>query len=274
MTKALPISFDDFVATIARLRDPDKGCPWDLKQTFGSLRRYMLEEAYEACAVMGSDQVKSRGSELLDELGDVLLQVVLNAQLAKDEGMFTINDVVRNIDEKMRRRHPHVFGHLASEELTVAEIHKNWDAIKADERKKIGVTDEPGIFQKVAKGQFPATLQALAIGKKAKEIAFDWDKPSEVLTQFQSEVSELAAAVDEGDPKAISDELGDVYFSLAQLCRHLGVDPEAVAQQGNLKFLERFAKMESIACEAKIDILKTTRDEKEALWLKAKLTKK
>jgi MazG family protein len=258
-------AFSEFVTTIAWLRDRELGCPWDLEQDHASLRRYMVEEAYEAAEAMsGTDN-----DEIRDELGDVLLQVVLNAQVAADTGSFSLADVIRSIDSKMRRRHPHVFDR-EGEALTSKQVRGNWDKIKATEKQ--GKKAAPaGVFAGAGK-KHPATLQAFDIGKTAAKIRFDWDTPTEVLQQLRSEVSELEAEFASGtaDKARIASEIGDVYFSLGQLCRHLELDPETVAMDGNRKFLRRFARLESIAASEGIDVRTASRAQLEELWVKAK----
>jgi len=254
--------FAAFVKTVATLRHPVRGCPWDLEQDHKSLRRFMLEEAYEAAeAMLGTDE-----GHLVEELGDVLLQVVLNAQLAADKNKGDIRDVVTSINSKMLRRHPHVFGDLAGQGMDQATIKSNWERIKAKEK---GKKQQSGYFADCAK-VIPALTQAYKIGKRAHSIHFDWDSAVEVLRQCQSELTELEHEMVGCDKDRLYDELGDVFFSLAQLSRHLGVDPEVAAQQGNLKFLRRFAAMEEICQLRGKDVTQLTRDELEGLWKEAK----
>ncbi len=255
--------FSDFVKTVATLRHPVRGCPWDLEQDHKSLRRFMLEEAYEAAeAMLGTDE-----AHLLEELGDVLLQVVLNAQLAHDHRKGDIRDVATSINSKMIRRHPHVFGDLAGQGIDQAEIKSNWERIKAKE--KAAKPDKVGYFADCAK-VIPALTQAYKIGKRAHTIHFDWDAPADVLKQCQAELTELEHELAGADRDRLHDELGDVFFSLAQLSRHLGVDPEVAAQQGNAKFLRRFAAMEEICRVRNLEVTQLTRDELEVLWKEAK----
>ena len=222
-------SFEEFCKTIAALRHPVTGCPWDLEQTHASLRRYMIEEAYEAAEVMDPADPK----KLCEELGDVLLQVVLNSQLAKDEGTFTVGDVIQGINQKMRRRHPHVFGDKNNDSShhsrETSAIRAKWEEVKATEAQANGeaARSKSGVFGHLKPGSLtPASQLAVAIGKTAKKIAFDWDSCKAVFEQFQSEVSELKHEIDSGGDKAkIYEEMGDVMFSLSQLCRHLDIDP-------------------------------------------------
>lgn len=267
-------SFKDFCKTIAALRHPVTGCPWDLEQTHASLRRYMIEEAYEAAEVM--DPVDPK--KLCEELGDVLLQVVLNSQLAKDEGTFTVDDVITGINQKMRRRHPHVFGDkdtdTSQHSRETSAIRAKWEEIKASEAKAKDSkpSGRPGIFDHLKPGSTsPASQLAVAIGKTAKKIAFDWETSKAVFDQFQSEVKELKDEIDSGRDKAkIYEEMGDVMFSLSQLCRHLDIDPEICAMDGNKKFLKRFQNLEQIAKAESIDVTTAGTAKLEELWLKAK----
>jgi len=259
--------FVELVKTVAALRHPERGCPWDLEQNHKSLRRYMLEEAYEAAeAMLGTDE-----AHLLEELGDVLLQVVLNAQLAKDHGKGDIREVVQSINSKMIRRHPHVFGDLAARDIDRSEIKSNWDKIKAGEKSKSKTKD--GYFADCAK-IIPSLSQAYKIGKRAHLIQFDWVSVQEVLDQCKSELLELQQEIPGGDRDRLADEMGDVFFSLCQLSRHLGIDPEAAAHQGNVKFLKRFASMEELCHGRGWDVTNLSLEELENLWREAKTQEK
>ncbi len=275
-------AFGLFIRTIAALRHPQTGCPWDLQQDHKSLRRFMLEEAYEAAEAM----LQQDDQHLLEELGDVLLQVVLNAQIAEDRRAGHIVDVIEGINSKMLRRHPHVFAPAQEGEIGAAEVKQNWEAIKAEERKvkeeKKAISSESGNMAEVetfaeARKIYPALTQAFKIGKKARSIDFDWDHPIEVLHQLRSELEELEAEIkakavgDEGAEERLGDELGDVFFSLAQLSRHLGFEPEEAALRGNHKFLRRFAAVERLALKRGLAIGSLARPDLEKLWLEAKI---
>lgn len=249
--------------TIAALRHPTKGCPWDLKQNHMTLRKYMLEEAYEAASEMNSPEGSDK---LCEELGDVLLQVVLNAQVAKDHGKFDLVDVINSIDEKMIRRHPHVFdpSEKAKDE---ASIKRNWERIKEEEKRE---KKDKSYFSKAEKVH-PASSRAHEIGKLASKINFDWQNVQQVIAKLESEVKELKDAIANQD--AISDiesEMGDVFFSAAQVARHLGLDAEASAHMGNDKFLRRFEQVEDLAKESGLDVTSASQDQLEELWNKAK----
>jgi MazG family protein len=258
-----------FAKTIAALRDPKTGCPWDLEQDHQSLCRFMIEEAYEAASAM--QQGDDRG--IREELGDVLLQVVLNSQVAKDREVFDLVDVIDGINQKMIRRHPHVFGTTEERnQRTVDQIKQKWVEIKAEDKK---LETKPKSTFAEAEKVIPATSQAAKIGKIARKIDFDWNNWREVLAQLRSEVDELEAIVakkgETSQAAEIRAELGDVYFSLAQLARHLDLDPEAAAFEGNHKFLKRFAKVEELARQkfGKLEGLKMA--DLQALWDAAKL---
>ena len=272
-TKDIGVLFGQLCETIAALRHPVTGCPWDLEQTHATLRKYMIEEAYEAAEVMEPMQA----AQLQDELGDVLLQVVLNAQLAVDQGDFSIADVVQGLDAKMRRRHPHVFGDESERQQRGKDsIRTKWDDVKKSEKKTRATEKGSGVFEALKAGTVTPSLQmAVAIGKTAKKINFDWPDVSSVFVQFKSEVEELnEEIVKNNDKKRISEELSDVFFSLGQLCRHLEIDPEICAMDGNRKFLNRFKALETIAKAEQIDVTASSAEDLERLWLKAKSQEK
>lgn len=266
-------AFEEFCATIAALRHPKTGCPWDLEQTHSSLRKYMIEEAYEAAEVMDS---KNPGA-LQGELGDVLLQVVLNSQVATDAGEFSIDDVIRGINSKMIRRHPHVFGTPEQRAQKGAEdIRTNWEAIKRGENAP--AASKTSLFSDIKPSKLtPALLTSVAIGKIAHKINFDWSSVQLVFEQVKSEVNEVAAELqDEAsiDKSRVSEEIGDLLFSIAQLCRHLDIDPEVCALDGNKKFLGRFKLLEDIAVQEGIDVRSSNPTTLEGLWNRAKVAEK
>ncbi|MDA9950955.1 nucleoside triphosphate pyrophosphohydrolase [Oligoflexaceae bacterium] len=258
-------SFFEFYNTVAKLRDPETGCPWDLKQTHRTLRKYMIEEAYEASAEMTSEESTD---ELCDELGDVLLQVVLNAQVAKDQNSFDITKVINQINAKMIRRHPHVFDENF-EKKTADQVKKSWEEIKKSEK----IEEADSYFSSVENIQ-PANLQADKIGRLASKIQFDWDNVHQVIEQLQSEIEELKIALSNSDSAAknaeIENEMGDVLFTCAQVSRHLGLSPEVAAQHGNIKFLTRFKKLEELAGRRGVHIESASREQLEGFWKEAK----
>jgi MazG family protein len=269
-------AFGALCETIAALRDPKTGCPWDLEQTHATLRKYMIEEAYEATDVM--DPVNH--VKLQEELGDVLLQVVLNAQLAKDAQRFSILDVVKNLDAKMRRRHPHVFGESGKPESKTsrekADIKAKWDEVKALEKQSNSKEAATGVFDQLKSGKFaPASRLATEIGKLAKKINFDWKDPLEVFSQLESEVLELKDELKRKSSRdLVAAEMGDLLFCVSQLCRHLDIDPEICAIDGNRKFLKRFQLLEQIARSKNIDVTTAGTEQLETLWKEAKQLEK
>lgn len=270
-------AFGALCETIAALRDPKTGCPWDLEQTHESLRKYMIEEAYEATDVMDPVNYK----KLQEELGDVLLQVVLNSQLATDAKEFSILEVVKGLDSKMRRRHPHVFGEngnpTSKTSRDKSDIRTKWDEVKAQEKQKSPeVSSSAGIFDSLNTGKItPASRLAMEIGKVAKTINFDWKEPLEVVSQLESEVLELKNEIKKKSPKdLIAAEMGDVIFCISQLCRHLDLDPEVCAVDGNKKFLKRFQSLESLARAKRIDVTTAGTEQLESLWQEAKALEK
>lgn len=260
--------FEAFLRTVKKLRDPESGCPWDLKQTHLTLRKYMLEEAYEAVEAFS----KGEAASICDELGDVLLQVVLNAQLASESDSFAIEDVINNIDEKMKRRHPHVFKNPDNKEINPETVSSQWKEIKLAESGGLPT----GIFDDLRLKSFPATTLASKIGERSREINFDWPDAMSVFKHLVSEVDELREELEKKDQhkEAISNELSDIFFTLCQLTRHLELDPETVASQGNLKFLDRFQKVERLASSNSIDVKRVDMETKERLWTNAKTLEK
>jgi MazG family protein len=266
-------AMDDFCKTIKSLRDPETGCPWDLEQTHETLRRYMIEEAYEASEVMHPINYH----KLCEELGDVLLQVVLNAQIASEEGHFNLQDVIRGINQKMIRRHPHVFerDNLANAAIDSSKVKTNWEKIKAEEQSSTGMSK--GFFSDLLPSKStPAMQHAVAIGKRSKKIDFDWSSPIDVFKQSMSEFKELEVELSTPslNRQRIYEELGDVMFSLAQLCRHLDIDPEVCTMDGNAKFLQRFKNLEKIAHQQGLDVTTIATGELERLWSQAKSLEK
>jgi len=265
--------FAKFVKIVAELRHPVRGCSWDLKQNHQSLRRFILEEAYEASEAMDLGDP----DKITEELGDVLLQVVLNSQLLVDDKRGDICQVIQGITDKMVRRHPHVFAaEPYTAKLTSTEVKTQWQKIKDAEKSSLfpkqADHDRSVVFAEAEKTRHPATLQALKIGKIAERVGFDWHNSTDVLAHLESELDELKIEIQSltTDRQRLIDEMGDVYFTLAQLCRHLKLDPEVAAQSGNLKFLRRFRLVEALARDEGIDLQQVPIDEWEKLWQKAK----
>ena len=260
-------AMDRLIEVMARLRDPDDGCPWDIEQTFASIAPYTIEEAYEvADAIERGDM-----ADLRDELGDLLLQVVYHARIAEESGGFGFNDVAEGISEKMIRRHPHVFEDV---EIRSADAQSDaWEFQKAAERAARGYSESGGTLDGVAKG-LPALLRACKLQRRAARVGFDWpdiagaiDKLGEEL----GELSEVAGAPDVAvDQTRLIDEFGDVLFSAANVARKLGVDPEEALRHTNAKFESRFKYIERAFKDSGTSIDQATLADMEALWQEAK----
>ncbi|NNU80480.1 nucleoside triphosphate pyrophosphohydrolase [Halovulum dunhuangense] len=249
------------VAIMARLRDPEGGCPWDIEQTYASIAPYTIEEAYEVADAIE----RSAFGELRGELGDLLLQVVYHARMAEEDGLFDFDAVAGDVAEKMIRRHPHVFGDESRDKSAEQQV-QDWEKIKAAERAGAGPA---GVLDGVALG-LPALLRALKLQKRAARVGFDWTDRRDVLAKIVEEAHELAEVSEGTDPDRIEDEFGDLLFVMVNLGRHLGVDPEAALRRTNAKFTRRFAAIEA-ALEAEG---RTPSDaslaEMDALWHAAK----
>ncbi len=223
-------------AIMRALRDPATGCPWDIEQDFASIAPYTIEEAYEvADAIAQSDWPALQG-----ELGDLLLQVVYHAQMAEEAGYFTFADVARSISDKMVARHPHVFG-TESRDKSAEQQTRDWEAVKAAER---AAQAQDGVLEGVALG-LPALMRAVKLQKRAARVGFDWPETAQVLDKMQEEARELVAARETLSQAEIAEEFGDLLFVMANLGRHLGVDPEAALRAANAKFTRRFRAIEA-----------------------------
>ncbi len=247
---------------MARLRDPNGGCPWDLQQNFDSIAPYTVEEAHEVAEAIAR---KDR-SALKDELGDLLLQVVFHAQMASEERSFDFDDVAQAITDKMVRRHPHVFGDGQSE--TADEVKQDWEAIKAAERAQKG-EQHSSALEGVPDG-LPPLQRAAKLQKKAANTGFDWDYPDEVVEQVHSELDELKDALAGTDQDHIDEEFGDVLFTLVNLSRHVRVDAGQSLRRASEKFTRRFRTMEELASRESQALEQLGRDQLEALWQRAK----
>ena len=244
------------------LRDPDTGCPWDIEQTFDSIAPYTIEEAYEVADAIARNDV----ADLKSELGDLLLQTVYHTQIGTEAGHFTFDDVADAIAQKMLDRHPHVFGDQ-SRDKSAEQQKKDWETIKAAEREKRG---EAGVLDGVALG-LPALLRAQKLQKRAARVGFDWPETTQVLDKMKEEAAELVDAAADKDADAIEDEMGDLLFVMANLARHLGVDPEAALRRTNTKFTTRFAWIEAELAKAGKSPEDSTLDEMDSLWNAAKV---
>ncbi|MDB5505806.1 MAG: mazG [Devosia sp.] len=230
------------IEIMARLRDPLTGCPWDLEQDFASIRNYTIEEAYEVADAI------DRGDfdDLREELGDLLLQPIYHAQLAAEAGHFDIGDVILAITTKLIRRHPHVFGDVAAANAERAK--ESWETVKAAERqaKSLKNQEKTSILDDVAI-TLPALARAERLAKRAARVGFDWPDRDSVVAKVTEELVEVIEAADADDTAATHEEIGDLLFSVANLARHLGVDPEAALRDANLKFTRRFNHVEARA---------------------------
>ena len=251
---APPGGFAELVRLIGVLRAPD-GCPWDREQTHASLAPHLIEEAYEGAAAAESGD----DAALADELGDVLLQVVLHAQIGAEDGTFTIDDVIGGIITKIRRRHPHIFGTVTAE--TAEEVTRNWDAIKRDEKPHHGVLGE-------VPEALPSLMRAQKISRRAAGVGFEWEDIDGVWAKVHEEIDELKAA-EEGSPEA-ADELGDVLFTVVNVARKMGIDAEAALRRTCEKFTVRFENMEGAAAATGRPLEDLSLEEWEALWAEAK----
>ncbi|HET7300609.1 MAG TPA: nucleoside triphosphate pyrophosphohydrolase [Oleiagrimonas sp.] len=254
---------EDLLAIMARLRDPENGCPWDVEQDFDSIANYTLEEAHEVV-----DAIDRRDfDDLRDELGDLLLQVVFHARMAEEAGHFAFADVVAAISDKMVRRHPHVFADASYAD--VAEQTRAWEAIKAGERERKGEAD-PSALAGVARG-LPPWRRAQKLQQRAARTGFDWPDENPVLDKLDEEVAELRAEFTHApDAERIEDELGDVLFVLVNLARHADVDFARAMRRANAKFERRFRAMETLAAADGKPLDTRTLSEQEALWRQAK----
>ena len=255
------MSIERLLAIMAALRDPARGCPWDREQTWATIAPHTLEEAYELADAIGRGDV----AHVRDELGDLLFQVVFQARIAEEQGLFDFDAVVAAISDKLERRHPHVFG--TAMVGSAAEQTRAWEEHKAAERRAAG--GSAATLDGIALG-LPALTRAAKLGRRAAGVGFDWSKATDVLAKVDEECTELRGALDEGRASAVEEELGDLLFSLAQFARHAGVDPETALRAANAKFERRFRRMESWLAEQGRLPGDATPDELESLWVKAK----
>jgi nucleoside triphosphate diphosphatase len=264
MSDAPRHNLPDLLAIMARLRDPERGCPWDVKQDFSTIAPYTVEEAYEV-----ADAIDRRDwHDLRDELGDLLLQVVFHAQMAKEQGLFDFDDVAHAISDKMLRRHPHVFGDVTYADLD--EQKRAWDEIKARERAAKGGQDDDSVLAGISRGQ-PEWQRALKLQQRAATVGFDWPDHRPVIEKLHEELAEVDAEFAAGaDPARLEDEIGDVLFVAVNLARHARVDFARALKHANAKFERRFRRMEQFAADKGKPLAALDLAEQEALWGKAK----
>ena len=248
-------------AIMRALRDPETGCPWDIEQTFATIAPYTIEEAYEV-----ADAIEREAwDELKGELGDLLFQSVFHAQMAEEAGLFSLDDVADTMSDKMVTRHPHVFG-AESRNKSAEQQTRDWEAIKAAERAGKA---EKGTLDGVALG-LPALLRAHKLQKRAARVGFDWPSAREVLDKILEESQELVEAQAEADQEHILEEYGDLMFVMANLGRHLGVEPEAALRAANAKFERRFGRVEALLAARGKRPEDSDLSEMDALWTTAK----
>lgn len=250
--------FRELAEIVRRLRGPD-GCPWDREQTPQSLRGCLLEEAYETLDALDRDD----SSDLRDELGDLLLQIVMQAEMAAERGRFTIEDVIGGVIEKMVRRHPHVFGDVKAADT--AEVLRNWSRIKSAERAGKGTGADTSILSGLP-SELPALHAAHRIGEKAARVGFDWPSPGAAMAKVREEVAELEEALAAGDPARIAHELGDAIFALANVGRLADQNAETSLRETLARFTRRFRGMERTLVAAGRDIHAVSQSELEELW--------
>ncbi|MEM8572773.1 MAG: nucleoside triphosphate pyrophosphohydrolase [Pseudomonadota bacterium] len=247
---------------MARLRDPSRGCPWDIVQTFETIAPYTIEEAYEVADAIERESF----GELRDELGDLLLQVVYHARMAEEAGHFDFAAIVRAISDKMVRRHPHVFGEESREKSPEQQM-RDWETIKAAERGE--VNRRVSALDGVAAG-LPALTRAVKLQKRAARVGFDWPNAEEVLAKVAEESAELVAEQRAGHAEKVAEEYGDLLFVMANLARHLDVDPEAALRAANAKFTRRFQGIEAHLARDGRSPVDSDLAEMDALWDRVK----
>lgn len=249
---------------MARLRDPDSGCAWDLKQTFSTIAPYTIEEAYEVADAIERDQPV----ELCDELGDLLLQVVFHARIAEEAKLFDFADVVNAISEKLLRRHPHIFAE--QRDLSQEQVRELWENQKALERASKKNETKASALDGVAVN-LPALTRAEKIQKRAQRVGFDWSTLPPVLDKVEEELAEVQQAHAEGNQQNTADEIGDLLFAVVNLSRHLNVDPEGALRGATAKFYSRFTQLERIADDRDLDLSQMSIEEMDRLWDEVKV---
>ncbi len=261
-------SFDELVSVMARLRAPG-GCPWDHEQTYASLAQYLLEEAYETFDAIQEADATGDTTNLREELGDLLLQVVFHSTIAAERGDFTIDEVADGVAKKLVLRHPHVFGDAKLEKAQ--DVLDNWDTLKANERKASGKEEKPkeSILDDVPV-HFPALLEALKLTKRAAKVGFDWEDTDRIFDKLHEEVSELRDAIDGSDTDHVAEEIGDLLFVVVNLARRLDIEPETAMKKTNRKFRRRFKFIEQDLKARGKTLEESDLSEMDELWDKAK----
>lgn len=269
-------NFEDLIELMQKLRSPD-GCPWDREQTYATLAPMLLEEAYEAFEAV-EEAREGHPHELRDELGDLLFQIVFYAQVAAEQGDFSINDVTNAIHEKMVRRHPHVFGDVNAADT--ATVLRNWEAMKQDERRAAGRSQREDSLLDGVSSKAPALMEAHQLSTKAARVGFDWEILEDIFAKLEEEIAELRAAINthassnsEADHTRIREELGDLLFAATNIARHLQIEPEAALKLTNRKFRQRFGFIERKLRKRNQQFDATSLEDLEALWQEAKSEK-
>jgi MazG family protein len=272
----MPKTFSDLVALMDRLREPG-GCPWDREQTYATLAPMLLEEAYEAFDALEEARL-GRPEDLREELGDLLFQIAFFARVAKERGEFNIDDVITQVHEKMVRRHPHVFADTTAGDS--AEVLRNWEAIKAEEKRAAGKgvteSENASILDGVST-KAPALMEAHQISTKVARVGFDWKNIEEIFDKLHEELDELREAINahadsqaEADHTHVREEIGDLLFVITNIARRLHVEPEAALKLSNRKFRKRFGYIEKTLRERELKFDDTTIEVLEELWQEAK----
>lgn len=259
---------DELIAVMARLRAPG-GCPWDREQTYVSLAPYLLEEAYETFDAIHEADQTSDTSDLKEELGDLLLQVIFHSTIGTENGDFTIDDVAAGVTQKLILRHPHVFGNVTLERAQ--DVLDNWDTLKANERKASGKKEKPreSILDEVPV-HFPALLEGLKLTKRAAKVGFDWQDTDRIFDKLAEELDELKVAMRSHDEGEIGEELGDLLFVVVNLARRLGIEPETALKRTNRKFRRRFKFIEDELRASRKKLEDSSLEEMDSLWDRAK----
>ena len=250
----------ELIATFKSLRDPNNGCAWDREQTFKSIASCSIEEAYEVADAIEREDFQA----LKSELGDLLFQVVFHAEMADEEGLFDLTDVISELNDKLIRRHPHVFSDKSA--ITASESLTIWEDIKAEERKNLKYDS---LMDDVPRN-LPSLTRAKKLQKRAARVGFDWPSSREVMAKIQEEILELEIERKAKNRENISEEIGDIFFTLVNLARHFNLDPEDIMRKSNLKFENRFRAMENHAKENNAALDKMSLEELEEIWQKIK----
>lgn len=265
-------AIDKLIWIMSQLRDPNGGCPWDLKQSFKTIVPHTLEEAYEVAEAIEQEDF----DELPKELGDLLFQVVFYAQLGKEQELFDFEKIASLMCEKLIRRHPHVFGELSNQTLNDSEIKYNWEQIKTQERNANSKQNKTSVLDDIPNA-LPALNRAYKIQKRVAHVGFDWPDVNGALDKVEEEIAELRVEIDKNkksnsnvNKERIADELGDLFFALTNVSRHLGLNPEQITRQANDKFSRRFKGVEQLAEEHTTPLSDMSLDEMEELWSQVK----